>query len=86
MKKILLGLILVIVLIGCEKNVDSSEIETRKDGIVYIENSTKPYTGSVNIEVPIVGVEYKAYYKNGIKDEKKSFDSMLEARKKMLKK
>ena len=63
MKKLLL--LLLLILIGCSQPVqDSSLID--KDGLMYLSQSTKPYTGEVVINYSSGETEYKGIYEEGI--------------------
>ena len=65
MNKIIL-LILSLILVGCEKTIDESELVERED-IQYQINSDKPYTGSVFSYHDNGQVKTSGMYKKGLK-------------------
>ena len=64
MQRIIILMCLVLALSGCEKVVDSDGIQTR-DGIVYLPNSTTPFSGRVEDFFENGQMRIGATYKNG---------------------
>ena len=64
MQRIIILMCLVLALSGCEKVVDSDKIQTR-DGIVYLPNSTTPFSGRVEDFFENGKLNFEATYKNG---------------------
>ena len=69
MKPILYSVILIltVILVGCEKTIDESELVVRKD-IHYQINSDKPFTGSVFSYHDNGQVKTSRIYKKGLKE------------------
>lgn len=64
MQPVIILMCLVLALSGCEKVVDSDGIQTR-DGIIYLPNSTTPFSGRVEDFFENGQMKIGATYKNG---------------------
>ena len=65
MKKILLIVLPLLLIVGCSKPVDESSL-VEKDGMMYLPNSDKPYTGEVFNNYSTGEKEYQGTYENGL--------------------
>jgi len=64
MERVLAVMCLILVLSGCEKVVDADAIQLR-NGLVYLPNSTAPFTGKVKDQYANGQFKYEKTYKNG---------------------
>ena len=66
MKRYTIGLITLLVTVGCsQKPVDETTL-IEKDGVMYLPNSDKPYTGEVFINYDTGEKLYQGTYENGL--------------------
>ena len=66
MKRLLLIVLPLLLIVGCsQKPVDETTL-IEKDGVMYLPNSEKPYTGEVFTNYPIGEKLYQGTYENGL--------------------
>jgi antitoxin component YwqK of YwqJK toxin-antitoxin module len=65
MKRLLLIVLPLLLIIGCSKPVDETSL-VEKDGMMYLPNSDKPYTGEVFNNYSTGEKEYQGTYENGL--------------------
>ena len=65
MKRYTIGLITLLLIVGCSKPVKESTL-INKDGIMYLPDSDKPYTGEVFTNYDTGEKLYQGTYENGL--------------------
>ena len=65
MKRLLLIVLPLLMIVGCSKPVEDSTL-INKDGLMYITDSDKPYTGEVFTNYSTGEKEYQGTYENGL--------------------
>ena len=65
MKRLLLIVLPLLLIVGCSKPVDETSL-VEKDGMMYLPNSDKPYTGEVFNNYSTGEKEYQGTYENGL--------------------
>ena len=65
MKRLLLIVLPLLLIVGCSKSVDETTL-IEKNGVMYLPNSDKPYTGEVFTNYSTGEKEYQGTYKKGL--------------------
>ena len=65
MKRLLLIVLPLLLIVGCSKPVEDSTL-INKDGLMYLHNSDKPYTGEVFMNYDTGEKLYQGTYENGL--------------------
>ena len=65
MKRLLLIVLPLLLIVGCSKSVDETTL-IEKNGVMYLPNSDKPYTGEVFTNYSTGEKEYQGTYEKGL--------------------